>query len=90
MKRTGHTLRIFTVLVVVVASLALAAAASARPLGEDGGAPVAVSSTPVDLTTNDSGFNWGDALVGAGVAAGAALALGAAAYMARTRSRLAT
>jgi hypothetical protein len=88
MKGTHRRIRSWIVLAVVVASLGLVSSASARYLPEDSGSAAPVTMPVVDVTSND-GFNWGDALIGAGVAVGAAAALGGAAYLARTRSRLA-
>lgn len=75
--------RVWLALAVAIASLGFASSASARLyLGDNMGA----SSTPppaVVVTTTNDGFNWGDALVGAGVAL--AIAAGSAGVVYATR-----
>jgi hypothetical protein len=89
MARNHHKIRVWLAIAVVIASLGLTSAASARYLAEDtGGIPVESSPVPIEVTSGGS-FDWGAALVGAGVAIGAALCVGGATYVVRHRSHVA-
>jgi len=86
MARKNFKIRIWIALVVAIASLGLTSSAFAmRPASDDAGAGVASPPTIVVPATN--GFNWGDALVGAGVALAAALGGIGITYVARSRTR---
>jgi hypothetical protein len=89
MGRTLFKIRIWIALVVAIASLGFTSSAFAMKNATDAaGGPTVVPQAPVVPSASD-GFNWGDALVGAGVAFGVA-ALGGIgiAYVARSRTRL--
>ena len=59
-------IRLWLALAVAIASLGFTASASARLYMGDINGPT-VAPAPIVVTPND-GFNWGDALVGAGIA----------------------
>jgi predicted anti-sigma-YlaC factor YlaD len=80
-------LRIWLALAVAIASLGFASSAGARLYTGDLEGPSTASPAPVVVSTG--GFNWGDALVGAGVAVGAMVGGIGIAYTARKRIRLA-
>ncbi len=86
MGRNHLKIRICIALSVAIVSLGLTSSAFAKMTLDDGGQSIAPQTTVVPTS---GGFNWGDALVGAGVAFGAA-ALGGIgiAYVARSRSRV--
>jgi hypothetical protein len=88
MKRNHLKIRVWLALAVAIASLGLASSASARLYTGDLGGPSAAPAPPAVVTSD--GFNWGDALVGAGVALGTAFGGIGIAYLARNRTRLAT
>jgi hypothetical protein len=86
-------IRLWLALAVASASLALVQSASASLyLGDNAGDGTVQAPPAVVVTAPDSGFNWGDALVGAGV--GLAIAAGSigVVYLARhyRRTGLAT
>ena len=89
MRGNHHRIKVMLVLAVVIASLGLVSNAAAKFMPEDTGSAVSASPPSIQITSND-GFNWGDALAGAGVAVGAALGILGTAYLLRSRSRLAT
>ena len=60
--------RLWLALAVAIASLGFVSSASARLYMGDINGPTAATPPPVVVTTPDTGFDWGDALVGAGVA----------------------
>ena len=86
MGRNHLKIRICIALVVAIASLGFTSSAFAKMTLDDGGQSIAPQTIVVP---SSGGFNWGDALVGAGVAFGVA-ALGGfgIAYVARSRTRL--
>jgi len=89
MKRRHFRIRRWLVLAVALVALALPAASQARlVLYEDGGAAPPKQSQPVTVTTG--GFQWGDALIGAGVALGIVLSGVVIVQAGRNRRRLAT
>jgi len=87
MGRKLFKIRIWISLVVVIASLGFTSSAFAMKNATDAAGPSVAPQVPVVPTSG--GFNWGDALVGAGIAFGVA-ALGGIgiAYVARSRTRL--
>ncbi len=87
MGRKLFKIRIWIALVVAIASLGFTSSAFAMKNATDASGPSVVPQAPVVPTSG--GFNWGDALVGAGIAFGVA-ALGGIgiAYVARSRTRL--
>ena len=87
MQRKTFKIRIWTTLAVATASLAVASSASAFNAG-DASSATAAPQTLVISTSN--GFSWVDAAIGAAVALAVGLAVIGLAYVARTRSRLAT
>jgi hypothetical protein len=89
MGRKLFKIRIWLALAVAVASLGFTSSALAMRPVSDGGVAPAVKSPTLTVPAADSGFNWSDALVGAGVALGVA-ALGGIgiAFVARSRARL--
>ena len=75
--RSRIRVRLWLAVAVAVASLGVVSSASAQLyMGDVYGTTAAPA--PVAVAAPDEGFNWGDALVGAGVALGAACAGGAA------------
>jgi len=76
--------RIWLALAVATASLGLVSSASAMP--QDG--PVVKTTQPA--TVPSSGFEWGYALLAAGVVVALAVAAVAIVHASRNRSRLAT
>jgi hypothetical protein len=76
-------------LAVAVASFAFVASASARLVVQDGGSGATVVA-PAPIVTTSGGFDWGDALVGAGTALGAGLGGLGLGYVIRQRARLVT
>jgi len=68
-------IRVWLALAIGIASLGLVSSASAQLIPSDGGTPLVTSEPAVVITTPNDGFNWGDALAGAGV--GLAVAAGA-------------
>ena len=88
MRHNHLKIRVWLALAVAIASLGFASSASARLSMGDATGSVAPAA-PVVVTAPD-GFQWGDALLGAGVALGAALGGIGLAYAARHRTHLAT
>ena len=89
MRRNRFTIRIrlWLALAVATASLGLVSSASARLyLGDIAGASTTTPPAAV-LTSPDNGFNWGDALVGAGVALAIAAGSIGVVYVARHHRR---
>jgi hypothetical protein len=90
MRRNRFRIRIRLLLAVAVAtaSLAFISGASAQIyLGDDSGVSAGTPPAAIVTTTPDNGFDWGDALVGAGIAlAVAASGLGVV-YIARHHRR---
>jgi len=83
-------IRLWLALAVAIASLGFVSSASARLyMGDMDGAPAA-TTPPTVVTTPDDGFNWGDALVGAGVALAVAASGAGIVYVTRHRAGLAT
>ena len=75
-------------LALAAASLATASAAGARPdSGEPGVTPPASPAQEVEVVTADS-FDWADAGIGAGTAAGVALLAGAVIATVRHQRRV--
>ena len=76
--------------VAILAALAVAPAAQARPLDPGYQAPTPVISSPASpsetIVVRDGGFDWSDAAVGAAAAGGLVALLGAA-TLTRTRTR---
>ena len=89
MGRTLFKIRIWVALVVGIASLGFTSSAFAMKAASQAAGSNVVQQPLVVPSTPSQGFNWGDALVGAGVAFGVA-ALGGIgiAYVARSRTRL--
>ena len=87
MKRKPNRIRRWLVLAGGVAVLALPAGANAMLVDEAAGG-AQQPQAPVVVTTG--GFDWSDALVGAGVALGIVLSGAVVAQAARNRRRLAT
>ena len=87
MRGKHHTLRIWLVLAVTIVSLGLASSASARLYTGDLAGP---SVAPPPAAGAPAGFNWGDALVGAGAVLGIAVGCIAIALLVRSNRRLAT
>jgi hypothetical protein len=85
MRHNHLKIRIWLALAVAIASLGLASSASARLYTGDVGSTTAAAPPPATVTSD--GFEWGDALVGAGVALGAAFGAIGIAYAARSRTR---
>jgi hypothetical protein len=90
MRHNHLKIRIWLALAVAIASLGFASTASARLYTGDLGPSAAPAPPAVVTVSSPDGFQWGDALVGAGVALGAALGGIGIAYAARHRTRLAT
>ena len=89
MKRNHLEIRVrfWLTLAVAIASLGFTSSAFAMNASDAAG-PSATPQAPVVATPD--GFNWSDAAVGAGAALGVALCCIALAYLARSRTRLAT
>ena len=87
MRRTHLKIRIWLALAVAIASLGFTSSAFAMKNAGDAAGPSATQQ-PLVVPSSSNGFNWGDALVGAGVALAAALGGIGIAYVARSRTRL--
>jgi len=75
--RSRIRVRLWLAVALAIASLGLVSGASAQLyMGDTYG--TTATPAPVAIAAPDDGFNWGDALVGAGVALAAACAGGAA------------
>jgi hypothetical protein len=81
-------IRLWLAVAVACASVAFVSSASARLyLGDNEGASTTTTPAAVVVTTPDEGFNWGDALVGAGVALAIAAGSAGIVYLARHNHR---
>lgn len=89
MKRNRFRIRtrLWLALAAATVSLAFVSSASAQLFPSEGGDPIVTPPPAVVVTAPNDGFNWGDALVGAG--AGLAVAIGSIAvlYVARHHRR---
>ena len=81
-------LMIWLAVAFAIVSVGVASNASARVVPQDLGGPTTASPAPVVTATG--GFDWGDALVGAGTALGAGLGGLGFGYLIRHRARLVT